>query len=851
MSIQAPKSRLVKDAATLTEFFKSGFRGDRSRRILMVVGNRLVGDSRVLKSAISLADQGFEVVLVGARPLSDDFAIGHLSGLPYILVNSEELSPGADTAGHEAAMRTIGLRLVRALASADFGIVYSHDFWGLDLGFHVMQGLAYRLPLYWIHDIHEYVKGYEGILPAGRLAYAIETERIRIGLPDQLVFVNERIGELICKDLGIGAESRLIVHNAPREQVPSAFDLRGEIGLAPEVPLGVYLGRATAARGLDVLIPALKAVPELHFALLSSAAADYIAQLRAAAQDAGVGERLHTFRYVPDTEVASAAESATFGLSPLTRYGNADLAVPTKVLEFIHAKLPMVVSDATFQADFVREHGLGEVYPAADAAEFIAAIRRVLAKRPTPDFAALQARYSWSAQFAAVIDHLEAYASHERPKSRGVFQGPGPSAGQPGILARALRAGGTPAQSINVSMSPGFSHASDAYWPASAIFEQASVAMWAVRRFDVLHLHFRPIIKVFAGDEYHPAAFADLALAHEAGKRIVFHFRGSEIRINSEFRKANPFAWPEAEDPSGMPDSQKLLLLQHVRENADIILVPDVELQTYVPDARVVQRAVELKKLAFVGAKRKDRPKICHAPTRRGAKGTDEVLAAVKKLQDEGVEFEFTLLEGLPHKKLIAVLADADIVIDQLLIGWYGVLSVEAMALGKAVIAYIRDDLVNEVPKDVLVNASPLTIEDRLRELIADPERRVSLGKAARAYVERYHAAGVVAKRLEEVYREVRQKPVNGPSPTLFATQIGAAHQIGAIARKAAAAKKAAAAAAAAPAVEAKAAKPVAKKAAARGERTLGMRLAHMTPAKVVNRIGRMLRLVDHPADRR
>lgn len=849
MSIQAPKSRLVKDAATLTEFLAKGFRGEINRRILMVVGNRLVGDSRVLKSAISLADRGYEVVLVGARPLTDDFAVGHLSGLPYILVNSEELSPGADAAGHETAMRTIGLRLVRGLASASFGVVYSHDFWGLDLGFHVMQGLAYRLPLYWIHDIHEYVKGYEGILPAGRLAYAIETERRRIGLPDQLVFVNERIGELICKDLEVGPERRLIVHNAPRQQVASKFDLRAQIGLGPEVPLGVYLGRATAARGLDVLIPALEAIPGLHFALLSSAAADYIAQLRSAADKAGVSDRLHTFGYVPDTEVASAAQSATFGLSPLTRYGNADLAVPTKVLEFIHARLPMVVSDATFQADFVREHGLGEVYPATDASAFVEAVQKVLATPPAPDWPALQARFAWDAQFGCVVDHLEAYAAHGRPKSRGVFHGPGPSAGQPGILARALRARGTAAQSINVSMTTGFSHQSDAYWPASAVFEQASLAMWAARRFDVLHLHFRAIVKIFVDDGYDPASFADFTLAHEAGKRVVFQFRGSEMRLNDEFRKCNPFAWPEAEDPSGMPDSQKRLLLQHVRENADVILVPDVELQTYVPEAKIVQRAVELKKLAYVGAKRKERPKVCHAPTRRGAKGTDEVLEAVKKLQSEGVDFEFTLLEGLPHKKLLAVLADADIVIDQLLIGWYGVLSVEAMALGKAVIAYIRDDLVGEVPEGVLVNANPLTIEDRLRELIADHERRASLGKAARAFVERYHAADVVAKRLEEVYREVQRAPARDPSHGLFRTQIECAQKVGALARKAAAAKKAAAAAAVTDAKPVKAA--AAKPAQARGERTLGHRLAHMTPAKVVNRIGRILGVVKPPQGRK
>jgi hypothetical protein len=167
------------------------------------------------------------------------------------------------------------------------------------------------------------------------------------------------------------------------------------------------------------------------------------------------------------------------------------------------------------------------------------------------------------------------------------------------------------------------------------------------------------------------------------------------------------------------------------------------------------------------------------------------------------------------------------------------------MALGKAVIAYIRDDLVDEVPKGVLVNANPLTIEDRLRELIADHDQRVSLGKAARSFVERYHAADVVARRLQEVYVEARQSAANGPSHTLFATQIEAAQKVSALARKAAAVKKAAAAAQVAGVKSAKAA--IAKQVSVKGQRTFATRLAHMTPAKVVNRIGRMLGVVKPP----
>jgi glycosyltransferase involved in cell wall biosynthesis len=845
MASQDNVGRLVKDPETLRAFLDAALRGVMTSRVVMLVGNRIVGDSRVLKSAVTLAESGFEVLLVGTRPLTEEYSTGFIEGVPYLLVDSSELKTGADAEGHAEAMQTIGQRVARSLASTRFSVLYTHDFWGLDLGLRLMQAFAYRERLYWVHDVHEYIQGYAGILPAGRLEYAIQAEASYLGLPDQLVFVNERIADLLCTEYPLQARQRLIVHNAPRTQVTSAFQVRRKIGIGPEVPLGVYLGRATKARGLDVLIPALQKLPALHFALLSSAALDYLAELRKLATQAGVADRLHIFPYVPDVEVASAVADASFGLSPLTRYGNSDLAVPTKVLEFIHAGLPMVVSDATFQADFVREHRLGEVFSSQDPASFVAAVEKILVGACSPDWSALRKEYAWDQQFGRVVQHIEDQTQSGHVPLRGVFMGPAPSAGQPGILARGLRRIGIAAQSVNLSVNRGFAFPSDVIWPAPTIgYAQPSLAAWAARRFELFHLHFRPIISNFSGDRYEPTSFQDLALIRQQGLRIVFQFRGSEIRINEMYRAVNPFAWLEEDDPSKMSDVLKRKLLEMVRESADLILVPDPELGTYVPEARVLQRAVELDKLSFAGPKRRERPRVCHAPTRRGAKGTEAVLAAVETLNKEGLQFDFVLLEGLPHDTLMKELAEADIVIDQIVIGWYGVLAVEAMALGKAVIAYIRDDLVNELPKGVLVNANPKTIAERLRELVSNADMRAELGLTARRFVEDYHASEVVAAKLDSIYRELKQAPARGASITLFAKNFDNTLQLMAHDKRVADAKakaKADAKAAASAAAPAKApvkASPATSKVVA--PRTLWQRISHASLAKAIHRVKRI-----------
>ena len=120
--------------------------------------------------------------------------------------------------------------------------------------------------------------------------------------------------------------------------------------------------------------------------------------------------------------------------------------------------------------------------------------------------------------------------------------------------------------------------------------------------------------------------------------------------------------------------------------------VTDPELQTYVPEATVVPRVLHAEEWPFVGVGSNTCPLVVHAPSRRGVKGTEAILRAVERLQKR-VNFRFMLIENLPHAEAKAAYKEADVVIDQLRIGWYGVLATETMALGKPTIAYIRDDL--------------------------------------------------------------------------------------------------------------------------------------------------------------
>lgn len=138
---------------------------------------------------------------------------------------------------------------------------------------------------------------------------------------------------------------------------------------------------------------------------------------------------------------------------------------------------------------------------------------------------------------------------------------------------------------------------------------------------------------------------------------------------------------------------------------------------------------------------------VTHAPNHRGFKGTEFVMEAIQQLRAEGLKIELRLLEGLPNTEVQRILReDTDILVEQLIATGHGMNGLEGLASGLTVISNYEDDgwvtplrrwsYFGECP---LVSASPETITDVLRRLITRPQLRHQLGRAGRAYVEKYH----------------------------------------------------------------------------------------------------------------
>ena len=246
----------------------------------------------------------------------------------------------------------------------------------------------------------------------------------------------------------------------------------------------------------------------------------------------------------------------------------------------------------------------------------------------------------------------------------------------------------------------------------------------------------------------------DVRILKTLRKKIFIEFWGSEIRLYDIEKKRNKFF--VSDNLLNQEDKIKRLLFWSSITKE--VIMPDhsmdVFLEPYFDKIDVVGQRIEIDKYrpSFPNRNKK-KPVVVHAPSSKSTKGTQYVSNAIDTLRGQGLSFEYIEVFDMSHEEAIEVYKKADIVIDQLLIGSYGILACECMALGKPVICYILEENIAKYGEDFpIVNANIHTLSDVIKELILSPEKRHNIGKASRLYAEKVHDSKKVAERLIKIY---------------------------------------------------------------------------------------------------
>ncbi len=259
--------------------------------------------------------------------------------------------------------------------------------------------------------------------------------------------------------------------------------------------------------------------------------------------------------------------------------------------------------------------------------------------------------------------------------------------------------------------------------------------LWSLWRFDIFHF--------FSGETILTRKLrrVELRIYRLLGKHVIMHFVGTDIRhpdyIVWKERHLRGIADMADRPPRSVP--WQLRLVEDAVDLADHIVVSTPDLLDIVPSAQLIPVCLDLEKFHAECAAAADAATpsgsgevtILHAPSNVAMKGTALLEPALRALQaeDAGVNVVFTpdlqlASSGkytVTRPMLFALYDRADIVVDQMTIGWYGLQSVEALMCGCAVVCGIDEGLRDHLPPECPIRVTDVDgLSRALRDAVGD-----------------------------------------------------------------------------------------------------------------------------------
>lgn len=161
-----------------------------------------------------------------------------------------------------------------------------------------------------------------------------------------------------------------------------------------------------------------------------------------------------------------------------------------------------------------------------------------------------------------------------------------------------------------------------------------------------------------------------------------------------------------------------------------------------------------------------------HSPSNPSAKGTPVIVEAVEQLKREGMDIDLAILTDVPNHLVLAEIARADFVIDQLYSDTpMASFPAEAAVCGRpaVVCGYSAADGLEEIIRAPVAPSLYVRQEDlveALRRMAGDAAFRARLGREAQEFVRRHWSPEAVAERYLRI--------LTGPPPPEWVIEPGA-----------------------------------------------------------------------------
>jgi len=360
----------------------------------------------------------------------------------------------------------------------------------------------------------------------------------------------------------------------------------------------------------------------------------------------------------------------------------------------------------------------------------------------------------------------------------------------PYLMARGMRQLGYKADNIYFNFKPGTGRA-DLTWGCDynlsghplALPQHLAFLAYAIANYDIFHFWANPYLipaLYYGFYNYYPL---DLKLLKHFGKKIVFQAGGCSDTIR-------PSIWKTKIDPEicfvcqttqgdtyGYCSNDRT-----IRHNQGMEQYADLRFGTglgydfeataktvFMPvDTELWNPTIAIPEKYIYTRKKPDSILVYHGlglqgvSNRGNIKGTIWIKETVAQLQTEGYNVEFMYIEAVPNKIVRFYQAQADIVVDQLLIGGGGQMARECLALGKPVLTRVHPEQIESFKKAAspfdpppYIPTDRTTLKANLIRLIENPALRREIGEKSAEFARNVLTPVACAKKYLEYYHSI------------------------------------------------------------------------------------------------
>lgn len=315
----------------------------RKPKIIISVINDLVTDQRVHKVAQTLHNEGYNVFLIG-RLLRTNLALNVRDYQTKRMVLFFTKGP--------FFYAEFNIRLFFFLLFHKFDILLSNDLDTL-LGNYLASKLKRKALVYDSHEIFTEVPELIN-RPLQRNIWRI-IERNIIPKLKHSYTVNQSVSDYYFEKYEIRMK---VVRNVPKKS-DLTYEFN-ESNFQDRVKIIVYQGALNVGRGLELMIETMQFLENMQLMIIGDG--DIKHRLIELINKLSLNEKVKMLGKIPFSELKTFTKQADLGISLEENLGlNYYLALPNKIFDYIHAGVPVLVSDLPEIAAIIKKYKIGVV----------------------------------------------------------------------------------------------------------------------------------------------------------------------------------------------------------------------------------------------------------------------------------------------------------------------------------------------------------------------------------------------------------------------------------------------------------------------------------------------------------